>query len=191
MTISYIWQSYSSSNLHWIYPLHSGKRLSNVNSPFAAEGLLRRKCNDIQDIQSNRMIELSLQGAYDSKRQQAYLKGLIPSKKKKTHIKKFFKKQKKSRKPVTFEQGYSSGPVILRFGNFAGIRDLRGARCPLHGIKHGVHPRPGERCACQQASFFPSPLTRVSREHSAVLDCTRASTRFCDNITDDFSTLYF
>ncbi|CAI1959031.1 hypothetical protein SEUBUCD650_0E02060 [Saccharomyces eubayanus] len=191
MVVSYLWQSYSSSNFQWIYPLHTGNCLQNAKSPFTAELLLKRKSDDIQDIQNSRMIELLLQGAYDTKRQQTYIQGYIPSRKKKTHIKKFLKKQKKSRKPVTLEQGCLSGPVTLRFGNFAGIRDLRGARCPLHGIKHGVHPKPGERCACQQATLFPSPLTKLSHDQSVVLDWLGSSSRFLDNIADDFSSLYF
>lgn len=102
-----------------------------------------------------------------------------------------FEKAKKSRKPITLEHGCLSGPVTLRFGNFAGIRDLRGTRCPLHGIKHGVHPKPGERCACQQATLFPSPLARFSCDQSAVLGRAASSTRVYDSIADEFSSLYF
>ncbi|CAI4433330.1 BDN_1c_G0015680.mRNA.1.CDS.1 [Saccharomyces cerevisiae] len=191
MAVSNIWQSYSSSNLHWIYPLYTNNCSQNVKSSFTAEILLKRRCNDIQDILNDRMIELLLQGACDPNKQQNYLQGMSPSRKKKTHVKKFLKKQKKSRKPITLEHGCLSGPVTLRFGNFAGIRDLRGTRCPLHGIKHGVHPKPGERCACQQATLFPSPLARFSCDQSAVLGCAASSTQVYDSIADEFSSLYF
>ncbi|EJS44003.1 spr6p [Saccharomyces arboricola H-6] len=190
MAVSYIWQSYSSPNLHWIYPPHTRNRPQNAISSCTSDTLLKGY-NGIHDLQSNRMIELLLQGTYDRKRQKPYSQEFIPNRKKKTHIKKFLKKQKKSRKPVTLEQGYLSGPVTLRFGNFAGIRDLRGTRCPLHGIKHGFYPKPGERCACQQATLFPSPLTRVSCDQTVTLDWTGSSTRLYDNITDEFSSLYF
>ncbi|CAI4038587.1 hypothetical protein SMKI_05G1980 [Saccharomyces mikatae IFO 1815] len=190
MAVSYIWQSYFPSDLRWIYPLRSSSSLQNAKSSFATEMLFKGKENDIQDACNNRMIKLLLQGT-DSKRQHAYLQEISSSRKKKTHIKKFLKKQKKSRKPITLEHGCLSGPVTLRFGSFAGIRDLRGTRCPLHGIKHGFHPKPGERCACQQATLFPSPLTRFSYEQSIAIDWSGSSTQLYDSIADEFSSLYF
>ncbi|CAI4430600.1 BFH_collapsed_G0015740.mRNA.1.CDS.1 [Saccharomyces cerevisiae] len=94
MAVSNIWQSYSSSNLHWIYPLYTNNCSQNVKSSFTVEILLKRRCNDIQDILNDRMIELLLQGACDPNKQQNYLQGMSPSRKKKTHVKKFLKSKK-------------------------------------------------------------------------------------------------
>lgn len=109
MAVSNIWQSYSSSNLHWIYPLYTNNCSQNVKSSFTAEILLKRRCNDIQDILNERMIELLLQGACDPNKQQNYLQGMSPSRKKKTHVKKFLKKQKKIK-----ETNHSGAWLLVR-----------------------------------------------------------------------------
>lgn len=160
MAVSNIWQSYSSSNLHWIYPLYTNNCSQNVKSSFTAEILLKRRCNDIQDILNDRMIELLLQGACDPNKQQNYLQGMSPSRKKKTHVKKFLKKQKKSRKPITLEHGCLSGPVISTFRKFCRNQRFERYQVPLHGIKSWCPSKTwGEVC---MSAMLPSSKSTSS-----------------------------
>lgn len=76
--------------------------------------------------------------------------------KKKTHVARFLSRQRKNKKPTPVEPEELEGPTLLRFGQLAGGRDERATRCPLRGIKHGLHINPA--CIAHVAA---SPLNQA------------------------------
>lgn len=82
---------------------------------------------------------------------------------KKTHVFQFTVRQKKCKRPRQIAQVFLSGPNLVRFGMFSGIRDNRSTRCPLRGIAHGVFMKSGKRCFCQTLTLYPSPLLSLAK----------------------------
>ncbi|KAH7588820.1 hypothetical protein J7297_01772 [Nakaseomyces glabratus] len=93
--------------------------------------------------------------------------------KKKTHVARFLSRQRKNKKPTPVEPEELEGPTLLRFGQLAGGRDERATRCPLRGIKHGLHINPDLHCSCGSFSIKPSPLQQ-SQKQTKEKDCSMA-----------------
>lgn len=82
---------------------------------------------------------------------------------KKTHVFQFTVRQKKCKRPRPIAEVFLSGPNLIRFGTFSGIRDNRTTRCPLRGIAHSVFIKRGKQCSCQAFTLYPSPLLSLAK----------------------------